>query len=207
MSLRLGERGVTPVYENRLAITPVSTDCLGDACRIAAKVGRCFIDLHHIYHPGRAYLNHDNPLYARLRNDPLNVLPIARCRHEDEHDRYRYTQFPPKDVVVQFLAESEFLQSLGVHVKHLAMAVETIEKSYAQEEKARPEQMQRFLDIHVPLRSMTLEWAERHDMSFQDGLQLVPALEVIPGDIVARTLNNMLNTRAQLGIEGVLQAA
>lgn len=199
-------RGVTPVYENRLAIPPVIIDCLGEDCHVAAREGSCFVDMHHLYHPARAYYGHDNPFYAMLRDDPLAIFAIARCRHEDEHERFSHTQFPPKDVVRQFLAESELLRSLGLSVNHISEAIRTIEKIRKIEADSLPSQLDRFYEIFVPILESTTHWLGHHEKTLCEGLQLVPEIEVVPQIIVSNVISSIAHTRSQLPVELLLAA-
>lgn len=199
MSLVLLEsRGVTPLYENRLAIPPVIVDCVGEDCHVAAREGSCFVDLHHLYHPSRAYYGHNDPIYAELRDDPMAIFAMARCRHEDEHERFSYTQFPPKDVVRQFLAESELLRSLGVSVNHIAAAIGKIERIREIEQGAKPSQLERFYEIYVPILESTTQWLSRHEQTLEEGLSLVPEIEVMPQILVGSALLRIAHSREQL---------
>lgn len=199
MSLALLEsRGVTPLYESRLAIPPVIVDCVGEDCNVAAREGSCFVDLHHLYHPSRAYYGHNDPIYAELRDDPMAIFAMARCRHEDEHDRFVYTQFPPKDVVRQFLAESEILHSLGVSVNHIAAAIGKIEKIREIEQQAKPSQLERFYEIYVPILESTTQWLDRHEQTLEEGLSLVPEIEVMPQILVGSALSRIALSKEQL---------
>ena len=208
MSLVLVEsRTVTPLYENRLAIPPVIVDCVGEDCQVAAREGSCFVDLHHLYHPSRAYYGHDDPVYAELRDDPMAVFAMARCRHEEEHERFSYTQFPPKDVVRQFLAESELLRSLGVSVANINTAIGTIGKIKKIEQEAKPSQLDKFYEIYVPILQSTTQWISQHERILEEGLLLVPEIEVMPQILVGSALTTIAQAREELALRAELLAA
>jgi hypothetical protein len=60
-----------------------------DRCSVYRKIGRCFMDKHHIFHPKADYAP---GLETRFRNLPENVNDECRMLHNLEH-----AVFPPPD--------------------------------------------------------------------------------------------------------------
>ncbi len=199
-------RTFTPLYTNGLAIPPVLINCYGEDCPVAASEGSCYSDKHHLYHSLRAYLGHPDPVYTSLRNDPINIITMAKCRHIDEHNRYKFTPFPKKDIAVRLLDESSLLAGLGVSCKWLADALQTIEETYAVEERASPGQLGRLVELHDPIRTAARGWAQHHEESLQVGLALVGEIEVVPDIILAGTLAHITQKRASLPFDKLLAA-
>ncbi|MHB1865195.1 MAG: hypothetical protein ACYCPS_03475 [Candidatus Saccharimonadales bacterium] len=104
-----------------LALPPTSTDCLGEECDITRKDGRCFSDRHHLYFYKERF-NADGPksLAYKLRQDPFNIIWIARCRHNNIHQTHEGPYIPGVDVMARFLEEAELLRELGVSAIRLA---------------------------------------------------------------------------------------
>jgi hypothetical protein len=94
---------------------PIPLECLGsEECRLTGTANGCFTSFHHLYFYKWLYeQDGQDSLHFRLRQDRLNIIPIARCRHDELHDRFAPPPFPRKSVIREFLNESYQLQLLG----------------------------------------------------------------------------------------------
>ncbi len=109
------------IDKNGLALPPTSTDCLGEDCSITNKGGQCYSDRHHLYFYKSRYIakGHQSLSY-QLRQDPFNIIWIARCRHDQLHNTQDGPYIPGDDVMERFLDESALLRDLGVSAIRLA---------------------------------------------------------------------------------------
>ena len=117
-----------PSYETSgLAISPRKTDCIGDKCPVAERIGRCFVDEHNLYFPFSKYENlHEE--YRKLMRNPFSIERMSRCRHNSGYKHAWHTLFgkkdlPKLDVAARFNEETEILESLNVSVKNMAAIV------------------------------------------------------------------------------------
>lgn len=113
-----------PQDERSLVILPlpISLECPGEEeCSLSETDDGCFESLHHLYFYEWLYeKGGPDSLYFQLRNDPVNLVPMARCRHDEFHDGYAPPSFPTKKVVKEFLHQSTKLRSLGDAALELA---------------------------------------------------------------------------------------
>ena len=183
-----------PVYpETGLAIPPRKRDCVGESCPVAAQVGRCFVDTHHIF----ANENYQRSLgypYTALRDDPHAQVKIARCRHNSAypnawHSQFDYTEPAKLDAVYRFLEESRILRRLDIVVTDLG---KDIDKFFSDNPRVR-------YAMHAGGYEETLE---RIDFNTQilDGCmeRAVTEIEVIPSSIVGRVITQVGERRNRL---------
>lgn len=100
-----------------LAIPPQRLECLGEECPVAAKIGSCFVDEHHLYFPFAKFAR--NKLSREFRGHPFNRIRLPRCQHNSKwrwsvHKSKDETPMPSETVMHQFLGEAALLQQLGV---------------------------------------------------------------------------------------------
>lgn len=183
-----------PTYENGLAVYPRKRDCVGETCPLRARVGRCFLDRHHLYFSEFLYA-HAGPEYMLLREDPNASVTMARCRHNSAyknawHRRYDYTPLPDRKIVYRFLDESRLLTRMGVTVEYMAKDLELIDVGEnkrklirLQQEGVREKRIERFLTNHEV---------------FGRCLSQVAELEVIPAAIVGRVVTELGSRRNDL---------
>jgi hypothetical protein len=189
-----------PSYENGgLAISPRKTDCIGESCPVAEKIGRCFVDEHHLYFPFSKYLNRHEE-YKKLLHNPFSKEPIARCRHNSGYNHAWHSMFgkkdlPKLDVAARFNEETEILELLGLSVKNMAEIVTALTSE-------DPRKKSRVADpaSHV-------DQFYRHQENFNMSLVLVGDIEVVPQRLVGKVVNDLCRQRSTIPLGIIDQAA
>jgi hypothetical protein len=75
---------------------------------------RCFLSYHHLYFYQDLYESGGpDSLLFRLRNDPFNRIPIARCQHDLYEELYLPPEFPKDSVIIEYLHQAGILRGLG----------------------------------------------------------------------------------------------
>lgn len=189
-------RTSAPKHSDGLVKYPEQIDCMGAGCPIAAKLGACATGLHHLYYPAASY-ERVGGIYLQLRNNPHAQISIARCAHDSYHNQYSRADLPRRIAAERFLAESDLLTGLGVHVANLAKTIKTRRKT------------QRILESdRLSLEDITLyekrdasmqKWIERHDQALQEDIDVVTGnIQLIPEPIVHAGIATVLVKRDNL---------
>jgi hypothetical protein len=100
-----------------LVIPPQRLDCLGETCPVYQKIGRCFVDEHHLYFPYRKFVATE--LGEKFRAHPFNRVKLPRCQHNSRwtgsiHKSKDEAPIPSREIMERFLNEADLLQELGV---------------------------------------------------------------------------------------------
>jgi hypothetical protein len=183
-----------PTYENGLALYPRKRDCVGENCPVRERVGRCFIDRHHLYFSAFLYENAGDA-YRKLRDDPNASVSMARCRHNSLypnawHRKYDYTPLPSRDIVYRFLDESRLLTRMGVTVEYMGKDLNLLDV----EDDSR--KVIRLRDDGV--REKRIERFMANHEIFNRCIAQVTELEVIPAPIIGRALTELGRRRNEL---------
>jgi hypothetical protein len=72
------------------------------SCALYRKIGRCFMDVHHLYYPRRDYTT---PTEKRFRELEENKVHICRDLHDTEHAVFEIPEKP--DVEIMQMAVTE----------------------------------------------------------------------------------------------------
>lgn len=183
-----------PTYlETGLAIPPRKRDCIGEECPVAAQIGRCFVDTHHLSANERFQRSLGYP-YTALRDDPYATITMARCRHNSSypnawHSLYDYTEPAKLGAVYRFLEESRILRRLDLVVADLG---KDIEKFFAADPRVR-------YAMHAGGYETTLDRIV-FNTQILDGCmeRAVTEIEVIPSSIVGRVITRVGERRNRL---------
>lgn len=70
-----------------------------ERCAVYRKIGKCFMDIHHLYHPRRDYKTKDEKEFRELDENKVNM---CRDFHNMDH-----AVFPPPDKPdAEFIADA-----------------------------------------------------------------------------------------------------
>lgn len=166
--------------ELNLVVSPPDLDCIGEKCRVAAQLGRCFITRHHVYFPHRLVLADQSEITQEFVTHPFNIAKMARCRHNIYHRQIDIARTPSQEVMAEFLKEARVLQRLGVVLNALDM----VHGILVDDEK---------LDQITDTNRFEERWEQITDESFELQ-QMVRGFEIVP----QRTIEREIGARAIL---------
>ena len=72
-----------------------------EQCDLFRRTGQCFMDVHHLYYPRRAYRR---GLEKEFRDLPENKVKICRDLHNEQHAAIPLPEKPPLDHMVGAIA-------------------------------------------------------------------------------------------------------
>jgi hypothetical protein len=112
-----------------LVIFPLSTECpQGKACPLR-RIG-CFVSGHHLYFYKEVFERQGpESLPYKLRNNPFNTIPIARCQHNKYERLYLPPAIPEDDIINDFLHQADFLRNLGdaaINLAHIEINLDNL---------------------------------------------------------------------------------
>lgn len=67
-----------------------------DKCELYRKIGKCFLDIHHLYHPRSDY---KKPVDREFRNLDENKVRMCRNLHNIEHSVFEPPTKPDREIM------------------------------------------------------------------------------------------------------------
>jgi hypothetical protein len=140
-----------------LVIFPLSTECpQGKACPLRRK--GCFVSGHHLYFFKEDFERQGPDSFPfLLRNNPFNIIPIARCQHNKYEKLYLPPPIPEDGIIIEFLHQADFLRSLGdaaINLANIEINLENLDNGIMLERHRIPQLTEEFDESFENIREL-----------------------------------------------------